>query len=173
MPSYPSFETERLLLQPSSLAYAPFVFELLNTPKWLANIGDRNVHSVADAEQYIEVKMLPQFERLGFGNYFVFRKADGVIMGSCGLYDRDGLEGVDIGFAFLPQYEGQGYGYECASKIMEVGVKDFGIKKISAITIPENIASQKLIEKLGLTFQKMVSLPGDDVALMLYTIEFP
>jgi [ribosomal protein S5]-alanine N-acetyltransferase len=173
MPPYKSFETERLILQPSSLAYAPFVFELLNTPKWLANIGDRNVHSVADAERYIEVKMLPQFERLGFGNYFVFRKSDGVIIGSCGLYDRDGLEGVDIGFAFLPQYEGQGYGYESASKIMAVGVREFGIKKISAITIPENIASQKLIEKLGLTFQKMVSLPGDDAELMLYTIEFP
>jgi [ribosomal protein S5]-alanine N-acetyltransferase len=167
------FETERLLLRPSSLTYAPFVFELLNTPKWLANIGDRNVKSVADAERYIQEKMLPQFERLGFGNYFVIRKSDQVMMGSCGLYDRDGLEGVDIGFAFLPQYEGNGYGYECASKIMEVGVKDFGIKKISAITIEENIASRKLIEKLGLTFQKMVNLPGDNVELMLYTIEFP
>lgn len=171
MEKYKSFETERLLLRPSSIADAPFVFQLLNTPKWIANIGDRNVHSVKDAEEYIQEKMLPQLERLGFGNYFVIRKSDDVILGSCGLYDRDGLEGVDIGFAFLPEHEGKGYGYESAAKIMEAGIHEFGVKKISAITIVENIASQKLIEKLGLTFEKMVTLPGDDVALMLYTLE--
>jgi len=171
MKKYKSFETERLYLRPSELTDAPFVFKLLNTPKWIQNIGDRNVKSVADAERYIQEKMLPQQERLGFGNYFVIRKSDGVIMGSCGLYDRDGLEGVDIGFAFLPEYESKGYGYESAARIMKAGVEEFGVRKISAITIPENIASQKLIEKLGLTFEKMMKLPDDDVELMLYTLE--
>jgi len=171
MAKYKSFETERLLLRPSALSDAPFVFKLLNTPKWIKNIGDRNVQSVADAAQYIQDKMLPQLERLGFGNYFVIRKLDNVIMGSCGLYDRDGLEGVDIGFAFLPAYEGKGYGFESASRIMKAGIEEFGVTKISAITIEENIASQKLIEKLGLTFQKMVNLPEDDVELMLYSLE--
>lgn len=171
MKKYKSFETERLLLRPSSLADAPFVFKLLNSPKWLKNIGDRNVKSVEDAEGYIKEKMLPQLERLGFGNYFVIRKSDNVVMGSCGLYDRDGLEGVDIGFAFLPEYEGKGYGYESAARIKEAGLNEFGITKISAITIKENIASQKLIEKLGLTFQKMLTLPGEDVELMLYELK--
>ncbi len=170
MSNYKSFETERLFLRPSTLQDAPFVLKLLNTPKWLKNIGDRNVKSIADAEQYIKDKMLPQLERLGFGNYFVIRKSDGVTIGSCGLYDRDGLEGVDIGFAFLPEYEGKGYGYESAAKIKEAAFNEFGITKIGAITIRENIASQKLIEKLGLTFQKMVNLPDDEEELMYYSI---
>jgi ribosomal-protein-alanine N-acetyltransferase len=169
--AYKSFETERLLLRPSTVQDAPFVFKLLNSPKWLKNIGDRNVKSVADAEHYIKEKMLPQLERLGFGNYFVIRKSDGVMMGSCGLYDRDGLEGVDIGFAFLPEYEGKGYAYESALRIKEAGFNEFGITKISAITSKGNLGSQKLIEKLGLTFQKVITLPDDDEELMFYSIE--
>ncbi|MFK7809837.1 MAG: GNAT family N-acetyltransferase [Saprospiraceae bacterium] len=171
MKKYKSFETERLFLRPSAITDAPFVLELLNTPKWIKNIGDRNVKTLEDAELYIKEKMLPQLDRLGFGNYFITRKTDNVTIGSCGLYDRDGLEGVDIGFAFLPEHEGQGYAYESAVKIKEIGINEFGVKKISAITIEENVASRKLIEKLGLTFQKMINLPDDDVELMLYTLE--
>jgi len=170
MEKHKSFETERLILRPSAISDAPFVFKLLNTPKWLKYIGDRNVNSVADAEDYIREKMFPQVERLGFGNYTVVRKSDETIIGSCGLYDREGLEGVDIGFAFLPEYEGTGFGYESAAKVLEVGIQEFGVKKVSAITVEENVASRKLIEKLGLTFEKFVMLPGEDVELMLYSL---
>jgi len=113
--------------------------------------------------------MLPQLERLGYGNYTVIRKSDRAKIGTCGLYDRKGLEGVDIGFAFLPAYEGQGYGYESANKIKEAGLSVFGIKKLSAITAKENIASQKLLEKLGFYFSEFVTLPDDDEEeLLLY-----
>ena len=97
-----SIATERLVLKPTTLEDAAFILELLNSPKWLKFIGDRNVKSIAEAEAYIKERMLPQFERLGFTNNVVIRKADGKKIGACGLYDRDGLEGIDIGFAFLP-----------------------------------------------------------------------
>ncbi len=170
MPTYQSFETDRLLIEPLTKADAPHLLALMNTPKWIKNIGDRNVHTVADAEAYIEEKITPQFERLGFGNYKVTRKSDGQFLGNCGLYDRPGLEGVDIGFAFLPAFEKKGYAFESAEKLRDEGFGQFGIKTISAITIPSNIASQKLIEKLGLTFVKMVNLPNDDEELMFYQI---
>lgn len=60
--------------------------------------------------------MRPQFERLGFGNYIMIRKSDGIKLGSCGLYDREGLDGIDIGYALMPQFERQGYAIEAASK---------------------------------------------------------
>lgn len=171
MMKIPQFETERLHFRPTKKEDASFILELMNTPKWIKNIGDRNVHSIEDAENYIKDKMTPQLERLGYSNFTVIRKSDGVKIGTCGLYDREGLEGVDIGFAFLPKYEKQGYAFESASRLKEAAFNDFNIKKISAITIKENLSSQRLIEKLGLIFIKTINLPDDPEDLLLYQIE--
>ena len=110
-------------------------------------------------------------ERLGYANYTVIRKVDGVKMGSCGLYDREGLEGVDIGFAFLPDYEGQGYAFESASKIKDLAFNNFGLHQLNAITMPANTASRRLLEKLGFTSIKTVKLPNDPEDLLLYRLE--
>jgi RimJ/RimL family protein N-acetyltransferase len=171
MKTYKHFETERLILQPTSEDDAEFIFELVNTPKWLANIGDRNVKSVADAKAYIKDRMTPQLEKLGFGNYTLIRKLDNIKIGTCGLYDREGMEGIDLGFALLPDYENMGFGFESASKLKNIGIKEFNIKRISAITTKENRASQKLIEKIGLKFFKTVRIPNDKKELLLYRLE--
>ncbi|SEC18642.1 Protein N-acetyltransferase, RimJ/RimL family [Tenacibaculum sp. MAR_2009_124] len=171
MKNYSIIETERLILRLTELHDASFVLELLNTPKWKQFIGDRNIHSIADATQYIKEKMLPQSERLGYGNYVVIRKKDDVKIGSCGLYDREGLEGVDIGFAFLPNYEGKGYAYEASKKIMETAFTDFQIDTIAGITAKGNKASQGLLMKLGLTFDKYITLPNEDEEIMLFSIK--
>jgi RimJ/RimL family protein N-acetyltransferase len=165
------YETERLFLSPTSVEDAAFVLELLNSPKWIQNIGDRKVHSLAAAEDYIRTKMLPQLEALGFANYTVIRKEDGAKMGSSGLYNRDGLEGVDIGFAMLPGFEGKGYAFEAANKLMELAKGEFQLSKVSGITLESNKASQGLLEKLGLKFIKMVRLPNDPEELMLYELD--
>ena len=165
-----SYETERLILRPTQEEDAPFVLELLNSPKWLKYIGDRKVYTIADAVKYINEKMKPQQERLGYSNYTVIKKIDGAKMGSCGIYDREGLEGVDIGFAFLSDYERKGYAYEAAQKIMSVGFNEFNIKKIKAITTQENFSSQKLLEKLGLKFVELIKIQNDEEELMLYEI---
>lgn len=171
MSEYQSFETERLILRPTVEEDASFLVELLNTPKWLQYIGDRKVRSIEDAKEYVKNKIRPQLERLGYANYTVIRKSDGAKLGSCGLYDREGLKGVDIGFAFLPQFEKQGYAFESASKIKEVGFQVFNIEEISAITTKENIASQKLLEKLGLKYIKIIRIPNDDEDLLLYQLK--
>jgi len=170
MKTYKQFETDRLILKPTTSTDAEFIFELVNTPKWIANIGDRNVKSVKAAKAYIKERMTPQLEKLGYGNYTLIRKVDNFKIGTCGLYDREGLEGIDIGFALLPAYENFGYGYESAAKLLEVGIKEFHIKRISAITTKENISSQKLIEKLGLKYVNIIKIPNDEEELLLYSI---
>lgn len=170
MKTYKHFETERLILQPTASADAEFIFELVNTPKWIANIGDRNVKSVEDAKAYIKERMTPQLEKLGYGNYTLIRKVDNRKIGTCGLYNREGLEGIDIGFALLPDFENLGYGYESAAKLLDVGINEFQIKRISAITTKENIASQKLIEKLGLKYVNIIKIPDDEEELLLYSL---
>ena len=144
------YETERLRLKPTSEEDAAFIVALVNTPKWLKYIGDRNIRSVEDAEAYIKAKMLPQLKRLGFANYTVTRKSDNTKMGTCGLYDREGLDGIDIGFAFLPEHEQKGYAFEAANKLKDVAFEEFGITEVSAITTRDTLSSQKLLKKLGL-----------------------
>ncbi|WP_034243433.1 GNAT family N-acetyltransferase [Aquimarina atlantica] len=163
-----SFETERLILKQTSEEDAEFIFQLLNTPKWLKYIGDRNVKTIEYSKEYIRNKITPQFKRLGYGCYTVIRKSDNAKIGTCGLYDRDGLEGIDIGYAFLPDYEGKGYAFESASKLKNVAFKVFGLKTIYAITAQNNNPSQNLLLKLGLEFDKKVILPNGNEELLLY-----
>ncbi|MCB0429870.1 MAG: GNAT family N-acetyltransferase [Flavobacteriales bacterium] len=166
-----SFETDRLILSPTSEADADFLIELMNMPKWIQYIGDRNVHTLEDALAYIRAKVTPQQERLGYGSFTVIRKEDQAKIGSCGLYDREGIEGLDIGFAFLTQFEKMGYAFEGVAKLKQVAVEQLGIRKLSAITLEENTASRKLLERIGLTFIKTVRIPNDTEELMLYEWE--
>lgn len=168
---YKSFETERLVLKPFAVSDAAFLLTLLNSPKWLQFIGDRNVHTEEEAVDYIKVRMISQLERLGFGNNLVIRKEDNTPMGACGLYERPGLPMVDIGFAFLPEFEGKGYGYEAASCLMQAGKEVFNLKKVCAIATRENTVSQKLLGKLGLLFVKNILMEGDKEELMYYEKE--
>lgn len=163
-----TLETERLFMRPTTEEDAAFILALLNMPKWIQFIGDRGVHTEEEAANYIRTRMLPQLERLGFSNYTVIRKEDETKIGVCGLYDREGLEGVDIGFAFLPEYEGKGYAFEAASRMLQAGKENFGLTLVKAITIEENQSSRRLLEKLGLSFQKKMFMDGDPVELMLY-----
>jgi RimJ/RimL family protein N-acetyltransferase len=170
MTVYKIAETERLTLRPTLEEDAEFIFELLNTPKWLKYIGDRNVKSVESAKEYIQIKMLPQLHRLGYGNFTVVRKSDQIKIGICGLFDREGLEGIDIGFAFLPEYEKKGYAFESVNKLKLMAFDEFGLKVINAITSKENFSSQQLLEKLGLELKGTTQLPNDDEEILLYQI---
>lgn len=168
MTGYYTFETERLFLRPTHEADAAFILDLLNSPQFRENIGDRKVRTKEDAKAYIQNRMLPQLERQGYSNYTVIRKTDGAKLGTCGLYDREGLEGVDIGFAFLPQYQKQGYAHEAAYRIMDAGIRIFGLKLIKGITSKENTASKNLLLKLGLKPEGTIRLPEDEEELDLY-----
>ena len=163
-----SYETDRLILKPAEVQDADFFLELYNMPSFIQYIGDRNLRTKEDAENYIKSRFIPQIEKLGFGNNVVILKEDHTKIGAVGIFEREGLDVLDIGFSFLEKYERKGYAYESANKLKEVAATDFGVHKISAITTKDNFSSQKLIERLGLKFQKMVTIPEDVVELMYY-----
>ncbi len=164
------YETERLLVRPTSFDDASFILQLMNTPKWLANIGDRKVRTEADAKQYITEKMLPQLNSHGYSNCTIIIKTSQQKIGTCGLYHRDGLDHADIGFALLPEFEGKGFAFEAASQMIKLGFDKYRLPQISAITTKENLASQKLILALGLHFDKIINIPNDPEDLLLYHI---
>lgn len=167
---YKRFETKRLSIRPAIEEDASFYLELLNSPKWLKYIGERNVKTEEDARTYIQEKMMPQLERLGYSNYTIIRKQDDQKIGCCGLYDREGMEGIDIGFALLAKYEKRGYALEAVSVIKEAAINEFGISQLKAITTKENVASQKLLKKLGLSYVGPIKVLNDPEELMLYEL---
>ncbi|MET3034632.1 GNAT family N-acetyltransferase [Chryseobacterium sp. NRRL B-14859] len=166
-----TYETERLIVRPMSLEDKDIIFKLYNSPKFIQYIGDRNIRTVADAEDYIRNRFLPQMERLGFGNYLVLTKEGHHKIGAVGIFEREGLDIVDIGYSLLEEFEGKGYAFEAAQKVKSIGMEDFGLPKISAIISKDNASSQKLIEKLGLKFKKYITLPGENEELNYYETE--
>jgi RimJ/RimL family protein N-acetyltransferase len=161
-------ETERLILRRVTVEDGEFILELLNDPAWLRFIGDRGVRTLDAARDYITKSLVAMYERLGFGLYLTELKDGGVPIGVCGLIKRDYLEDVDIGFAFLPEFRGQGYAYESAAAVMAYGKGTFGLKRIVAITSPDNDDSARLLEKLGFSFERTVKLSGDGEEVSLF-----
>ena len=161
-------ETERLIIEKFTTKDAPFFKALVNTPHWLKYIGDRNINTIKDAETYIQNTHLKSYESVGFGFYKIILKDTNIPIGSCGLVKRAELEDVDIGFAFLEEYEKQGFGLEASKAIMKLAKNEFGIEKLLAITVPYNTGSVKLIEKLGFKYEKRVKPFEDDEELLLF-----
>lgn len=149
-------ETERLCLRELDLNDTAFIIKLLNTPNWLAYIGDKNVRTIEEAKKYLKDGTLKSYKENGYGLWMVQLKDSKIPIGMCGLVNRETLEDVDIGFAFLPEYVRMGYGFEIADATMKYAKHTLKLNKIVGITDAENIASIKLLNKLGLQFEKTV-----------------
>ena len=165
-------ETERLRLREFTLEDSDFIIELLNSPGWLEFIGDRNVRTADQARSYLENGPMKSYRENGFGLSMVEMKDYKKPIGMCGILKRDSLEYPDIGFAFLPTFQGEGYAYEIASQTLSYARQHLKIPKIAAITVPKNEKSIRLLQKIGLHFERTITLPGGSEELLLYTAEF-
>jgi RimJ/RimL family protein N-acetyltransferase len=148
-----------------------FVHRLLNEPSFLENIGDRGVHNLEDACGYIVKGPMASYRANGFGLYRVQTRQDGQTVGMCGLVNRPTLDDVDLGYALLPQFCGQGYAVEAGAAVLADARERLGLERIVAIVDPRNGASIRVLEKLGFGFEKMVRLTPDDDALKLFASE--
>jgi RimJ/RimL family protein N-acetyltransferase len=148
---------------------AEFIFRLLNSPKFIKYIGDRGVRSVDGARDFIENRYRQSYRDHGFGLYTVELKSNKELVGMCGFVRRETLPEPDIGFAFLPEHEGMGYGIESASAVLKYGLDELRFTKVLAITTPDNAASGKLLDKLGFVFERLIE--SDDETLKLFSYE--
>ena len=161
-------ETPRLLLRHLELHDAEFILELVNDPDWLRYIGDKKVKTVEEAHHYIARGPRALYERLGFGLYLVELRSSGEALGICGLIKRDTLDDVDIGYAFLPRYRANGYASEAAMATLEFARRNLGLKRIVAITSPDNESSARLLERIGMRFERTLKLAADDDVVNLF-----
>jgi len=161
----------RLTLRELTLDDAAFVHELVNDPDWLRHIGDRGVHCLTDAEDYIRNGPQAMYTRLGHGLYAVCLNRGGSPIGMAGLIRRDTLPEVDLGYALLPAYRGKGYAREAAQACLDLARERFNLRRLLAIVSPANGASIALLEALGFTFERDLQLvPGAEI-LVLYACD--
>ena len=164
-----SLETERLRLRELEVGRdEAFVLKLLNEDGFLRNIGDRGVLDLDGAARYILEGPGSSYAQNGFGLWAVEDKATGEPVGLSGLIRRDVLEHVDIGYAFLESVAGRGYATEAGAAVMAYGREVVGLTTIVAITTPDNDASGRVLEKLGLKFSGMIQLPTHDTESRYY-----
>jgi [ribosomal protein S5]-alanine N-acetyltransferase len=159
-------DTARLVLRRLELSDDAFILRLLNEPSWLRFIGDKNVRDLDGARRYLREGPLDMYERCGFGLFRVELKAGGEPIGMCGLLKRDTLVDVDVGYALLPPFWGQGYAYESVAAVLAYGHRNLGLQRIVAITSPDNDSSIRVLDKAGMKFERLLEFsPGDPVKL--------
>lgn len=166
-------ETERLALRTIQAEDAPFYLNLLNSPPFIANIGDRGVRTLKAAREAIEQGPAAMQAARGHSIYLVELKASGVAIGMSGLIKRDSLQDVDLGYGFLPPYFGKGYAHEAAVAVVEHARRDIGLRRLVAITSPGNTASNALLEKIGMRYETLLYLSADDPGTRLYSMDLP
>lgn len=165
----PILLTERIQLDGASMTDAPFFFKLMNSPNWLQFIGDRGITSEELAANYIKNNIVKSYNEHDFGLYKMSLRETRIPIGICGFLKRDYLDHADIGFAILPKYEGKGYVFEAAKKLMEYGSNTLKLHPILAITSRDNLRSQKLLLKIGLKETGTLSPPNDNEELLLFS----
>jgi RimJ/RimL family protein N-acetyltransferase len=164
----PNTPAGRVSLRRLTPVDAPFILELLNDPDFIANIADRKVRSLDDANAYLAKGPIEMYERLGFGLWCVELLATSTPIGICGLLKRDWLDDVDIGFAFLPEFRGRGYAREAAELTMDRARQEHGLARVVAIVSPRNARSKRLLESIGFRMERMVRADAESPELELF-----
>jgi len=161
-------ETQRLVLRHFTPNDAAFILELVNEPGWKKYIGDRGINTLDDAQKYIETVPRASYAKHGFGLWAVELKSDHSLVGMCGLIKRDTLDDVDIGFALLSRFEGNGYAREAANATLAYAREKLGLRRVVAITTEDNDRSGRLLELAGMSYEGLISQGGG--TLRLYAI---
>lgn len=165
-------ETGRLVLRRLTLDDADLMLAVWNDRDFIEHVGDRGIRTLEQAREALQSGPLRLYADFGYGPYALTLKRDGTRIGICGLFRRDNLDHPDIGFAVLPVYRGRGFAEEAAIAVRDHARDDLGLRVLTAIVAPDNARSIALIERLGLTFDSMITMPGDGKAVCLYRMPF-
>ena len=115
---------------------------------------------------------MDSYQRFGLGLYLTQLKDDKTPVGICGLINRESLDDIDVGYAFLAEFRGKGYATEAGQAIVEYAKTVVGLNRVVAVALPDNYASIKVLEKLGLRFEKTIVWPDDNEECKLFSLDF-
>jgi ribosomal-protein-alanine N-acetyltransferase len=169
--SLTAIETNRLRLRELTVDDGEFILRLLNEPSFVQNIGDRGVRTIDDARAYITNGPIASYKNHGFGLLLVELKESGTAIGICGLLKRDVLSDPDLGYALLPDFWSNGYAHESAAAVIDGAGDVLHLQRVLAVVNPENVASIRLLEKMGFQFEGMMRLAEDALEIKLFALK--
>ena len=162
-------KTSRLDLRELDFNDAEFILQLLNEEAFIRFIGDKGVRTLSDARDYILQGPMDSYARNGFGLYAACLR-DATPIGICGLVKREGLDDPDVGFAFLSRYWSLGYAVESAAAVLAHAREVLGLERVVAITSPDNWSSIRVLERIGLKYERMIRLVDHSPELKLFGV---
>jgi RimJ/RimL family protein N-acetyltransferase len=139
-------ETERLVIRSFLLSDVPAYAKIVADPRVTKYLADGSPHTYEEAEAYIR-DCIDRDRVTGISRYAVLRKREMDLIGFCGFKEQQ--EYVDFGWRYAHHAWGQGYATEAALGILQYGVGELRLTNIAAGAFTENIASLKIIRKLG------------------------
>ena len=151
-------ETDRLILRAITGDDAEAFYQLNSHPEVMRYTHDTLMPSAKDAREAIESH--PDFDTVGYGRWGCVLKGEETIIGFCGLKYLEDLNAVDLGYRFLPEYWGKGLATEACLASVQFGFDVLNLKQIIGLVIPENLASIRVLEKVGMTGKGPVSYDG-------------
>jgi RimJ/RimL family protein N-acetyltransferase len=154
-----------------ALEDAAFILELVNDPGFLRFIGDKSVRTLDDARNYIRTGPAANYQDFGFGLFLVELRSDATPVGMCGLLKRASMRDVEIGFAFLGRFCGQGYATESGHAVMRLACESFGLERVVAIADRDNDGSANVLRKIGLEPRGTIRLPEFDTERSYFMYE--
>jgi RimJ/RimL family protein N-acetyltransferase len=172
MPEMHTLNTERLSMRWLRPGDEPLLLAVWNDPAFIQNVGDRGVRTTEEASEALGNGPLKLYADYGYGPYRVALIDGDEPIGICGLFKRENLDDPDIGFALLPDYCGRGLAFEAAVAVATHARDGLGLSRMTAIVSPQNSPSIGLIEKLGMHFERLLTMPGDDKEICLFSIDW-
>ena len=145
-------ETDRLLLRELNIQDCTGFYELNLNPNVIKYTGDKAFKNSAEAESFL--LNYKDYENNGFGRWAVIHKSDEQFLGWCGLKYVKEIDETDIGFRFFEEYWNRGFATESARACLKYGFEKLNLSSIVGRAMAENTASIKVLEKLGMTYEK-------------------
>lgn len=160
------FETPSLILRQFTEADAPLILSLNSDPEIVKYVHEPTLKTVEQAEKILQDIILPQYKN-NLGRWAIHTKSDMNFIGWCGLKYRPELDEIDLGYRLIQKVWGKGFATEAAQHSLEHGFTKLNLKLITGRANIENIASIKVLEKIGMNFigEGMV----DDCPVRTYT----
>jgi len=159
---------KNIQIRPVTKTDAELLFRLMTSPKRIQYIGDRGIVTVNDAENYIENKMHPILAKKGFVNHIIIDTETQQEVGTCSLHQRKGMPGLDIGYAILKEFEGNGYASAGTVKMIQLASEAYQAQEVYAVTTERNLASIRVLQKIGFDNNQTIRLENSQEDLMLF-----
>lgn len=159
-------ETERLRLRLFTLDDVQIMYELNSDPDVIKYAESKPAANLQEARERLEKGPLSDYRKYGYGRFAVELIETGKVIGFSGIKYIPEIDLPEVGYRYLKEYWGMGFGTEAAKACVDFARDDLKINKLVALIMPENRGSANVAEKLGMTRGPLIHI--DDVDAYQY-----